>query len=765
MSSSLAPKRSQNRCAKTNLGLLVQKNKHQCKAKFPKKLNLVPKVICPGNCRKLDLRVSGRRNALGQVVGKRTDEWLSGTLGCLSGLLRCNTHTGPNHRVPLLPSTHDPECKKDCLSKKSLARMIACAQRAQRNTTGYYSGYITKRQPIGQFQLRQAARNLQHLASSINHRSATQQFHHVANRMLGDLEFRGHVRPATEEFNLAGNYDATDVTNAEFVRTYQTRTFHGAHLLHRLRYEQTEQAKERSMVSKVLRPFFNRKRPDSFTLSFEDAYGYRGDHPHLYYLNPWEFCKWWRVEYLKPPGSYSGNPKTRWTKKNAARELANSEKPPGEKLPAVAGVHYVVIEPESDAYVTFKNLPATAELRHRAVLVRNDRPKVPAPERSPMPSANKSEEERCRIFSVYLRPWVLDRNFASPHVPHIVDLDLEVSAVNRVSQPGPADGLRRFRGKWRRVMNRSSDSFSRLLSSASLPRSFVAAWSDYKSQHVVSHHAQRVIRNFLLTQLAESAEAAEPDDDDDDDEKKGRSWEEVDTSWVSLDIVHKILNTGQALRHEGEERKLNSRQTAFQTRMKSSMSTTHKTFSSTVTSTPDAPLKEDGFMSIETKTANQRKDQVKRTAPKTEGVTLFYDGYSVQKANTWLQNLCALPEDPKVVKVVPSAEQLSALRRIMERCKEEHAEEQREKIGTSEPLRGLLHGVPGAGKSQFLLWVKDFFLQVCAWQHGVQFVFLASQNTMCALIGGFTLHSWGQIVFRQKDGTPANTKKRRPQKT
>ena len=100
----------------------------------------------------------------------------------------------------------------------------------------------------------------------------------------------------------------------------------------------------------------------------------------------------------------------------------------------------------------------------------------------------------------------------------------------------------------------------------------------------------------------------------------------------------------------------------------------------------------------------------------------------------------------------------------MERCKEEHAEEQRERVGTSEPLRGLLHGVPGAGKSQFLLWVKEFFLQVCAWQHGVQFVFLASQNTMCSLIGGFTLHSWGQIVFRQKDGTPANTKKRRPQK-
>ena len=44
-----------------------------CKARFPllKRLTLVAKVICPGNARKHDLRVSGRRNAPGSILSRR----------------------------------------------------------------------------------------------------------------------------------------------------------------------------------------------------------------------------------------------------------------------------------------------------------------------------------------------------------------------------------------------------------------------------------------------------------------------------------------------------------------------------------------------------------------------------------------------------------------------------------------------------------------------------------------------------------------------
>ena len=52
-----------------------------------------------------------------------------------------------------------------------------------------------------------------------------------------------------------------------------------------------------------------------------------------------------------------------------------------------------------------------------------------------------------------------------------------------------------------------------------------------------------------------------------------------------------------------------------------------------------------------------------------------------------------------------------------------------------------------------------FFEEVCGWTHGVEFVHLASQHTITALIGGLTIHSFGNVKFRQKDGSLANVRK------
>ena len=67
---------------------------------------------------------------------------------------------------------------------------------------------------------------------------------------------------------------------------------------------------------------------------------------------------------------------------------------------------------------------------------------------------------------------------------------------------------------------------------------------------------------------------------------------------------------------------------------------------------------------------------------------------------------------------------------------------------------------PGAGKTQTLLWLRDFFTSLCAWTHGGEFVYLASQNTMAASIGGSTLHSYHKLSYKSKDGTTVATQKR-----
>ena len=65
----------------------------------------------------------------------------------------------------------------------------------------------------------------------------------------------------------------------------------------------------------------------------------------------------------------------------------------------------------------------------------------------------------------------------------------------------------------------------------------------------------------------------------------------------------------------------------------------------------------------------------------------------------------------------------------------------------------MLTWSPGAGKTQTLLWIREFFEDICGWTHGVEFVFGASQNAMAALIAGFTLHSFHKLSFKHKDGT------------
>ena len=76
-------------------------------------------------------------------------------------------------------------------------------------------------------------------------------------------------------------------------------------------------------------------------------------------------------------------------------------------------------------------------------------------------------------------------------------------------------------------------------------------------------------------------------------------------------------------------------------------------------------------------------------------------------------------------------------RRVYEYCVEQSIPHTPESEGMSTmPLYRLIHGLPGSGKSQVLLWVRDYFETVWHWTHGEQFVFVASMNSMADNIGG-----------------------------
>jgi hypothetical protein len=113
-----------------------------------------------------------------------------------------------------------------------------------------------------------------------------------------------------------------------------------------------------------------------------------------------------------------------------------------------------------------------------------------------------------------------------------------------------------------------------------------------------------------------------------------------------------------------------------------------------------------------------------------------------------------------VATMTPNEMQKQILDLIHERRIVEHLLENGEsapsKTCCPEPLLRLIHGLPGSGKTQVLRWLQSYFEEVWSWTLGLEFVFTAPLNSMASNIGGSTIHSWGQIGFKDRRGTLIN---------
>ena len=504
-----------------------KKEKMKCKADFPKDrlMNSRMRLICKGNAMKFGLRVSGRRNSFGSILGKRTCRWQSGTTPGFASVFRSNTHTQPNYRLPLLPETHDNElCSQQCLKAgpRNLKVTSKLAQRAQREATGYYCGYTSKRQPAGQFELKATAQCLDYVGSGLADKRVGQQWHRITQRTLSDLQHKCALRPATEEVNLSANLHEQDVTNAEFLRTFRSAVLPGAAYIKAL--EQEEARQEDRYFMKVL-PVRKADVGANRILVQPQAelYGYRGPDPRVHYLSPWEFIMFWEVESLRPPASSGHVSKTRWTSDPPTEEMKRERRP---------GKDYVVaddVAADSD-YVVFPDLPVLETFRHEWILRRCFRPMVPSVEGVRMPDRQSEKEGRSRLYSLYLRPWTLAPQHASTHVPHLRDL----GRVPHDLPPMP---------KRRRLTQKREDPGAEA-------RSYEAAWRWYIRGNIVSRHAQRIITQFLAASCSKST--SEDPRQQEEAQVRGENLHAMNSD-VSLTRVHNVLSQIVARAHASEK--------------------------------------------------------------------------------------------------------------------------------------------------------------------------------------------------------------------
>lgn len=384
-------------------------NSKICKHGFSKdkEMTVTVKVICKGNAKKHNLKIRGRRNALGSILGKRNCPWLCGTARPLAAVFRSNTNTMPNYRVPLLQCTHDPECGCDCLRDvRSLHKLSLIISKAAKTTTGYFGGYTSKRQPVGKHELAQSARTLNLLAQKIKGRGAYSQFCRVTSRMMTDLYGRGTCRTLPEEFNLTTNMQRQDSTAAEFLRSYQIREFRGSQYLFLLEQALQKESKPgKHFCILPVRPVTQKHR-NSEPIRWTTIYGYRGTDERIFSLCPWELWRYWDAVRLEAPCFYEEATFTTWTSAGAAKfardGLAeNAEYQPGVDYEPAAeapedGQEYIILPRTSGA--TQERMEA---FRATWILRKSSRPCVLAPTSTPLPHYSHSKEQRARICSVY----------------------------------------------------------------------------------------------------------------------------------------------------------------------------------------------------------------------------------------------------------------------------------------------------------------------------------------------------------------------------
>ena len=375
--------------------------------------------------------------------------------------------------------------------------------------------------------------------------------------------------------------------------------------------------------------------------SFSDCYGKRPNHPWIFHLNAWEFAMWWIAIAKK------------------TRTAAFVD----EKLAFVL---------EFD-----ENLDYTKELHKDYLLLRRTRPMVPAPMSMPMPSAcfskglerQERKERQARLSSIYMRPWTMVPQYATPHVPYLGRLHIVPDGVGR-----------------KRKGKQSGDD-----------RSYAAAWRWYLRGNILSDHQRRIISAFMALNSATSS--TDRGEDFSDELPKGTP-ESYDTARAasSVHALVKRMSAGTAGR-KGDVSKEDtaeggrSQQTALQ------LGEELWGLQGSRWQLGDDPLR---GVELEDPTANAATGEKVRK-PETSGMPVAlrlhpYVGYTAARRRVWFRAL-QRSERP------PNAEQLHFLESMADRLHSEAAEAAEVLKGGagSCPVNTAVLAPPGTGKTYCIL--------------------------------------------------------------
>ena len=663
----------------------------ECKSDFPRVRWLCADaiVLCPCALALHGFADGGRKNRLGALFGPCNNCWLNGCHPALLAALRGgNVDVQVPYRLPFKCAT----CGKS-LTRKQRWDIALAAQRAQDAQTGYCSDYCAKNQPMGMHEIKEFQKGHAALHGSI-HQQGLEYIgkRHVA-RLMSDAYCKGIVRGQVECCNLRANHIQGQIVSAERISTAGFVTFPGHAFL-----EAVERIVDTNAAQKApARKNFVRAKPTPMgarhlcEADLVRAYGHRPCDAECWWLSPYEFVMYWEIVPARVPKTrqeYEASDNTAWDVKLTPAGTRRIGTQAGDKLLRLrAGQHYRISVTETVDRRLFPNTPGNATLRNAWFLRRRGRPLCPHFAQSAVPRRfGDNVEQNARMAKVYFSAWTLDQARGTAAVPYV--------------------GQLRTSGE-----------------------SWEAALRRWASHALPCEETKRHLGNFLsVYRVRPAADAKENSDDDGADE--------------ALELSADLLPTALQTQPPGQ----NEKRTAATKHAQSAVSATGFELAETAwpQGKPSTALQPDktGLEQLDpkallraTKQAGARpKHSMGHIAagPSVEAsVRAIADPAAAEKALAWAnqlrQDVCNR-EQKEFCKVVA--------RRVAAELEMEPQD-----FGKEDPLRWVLHGGPGTGKSYALNLIrKGLFEEALGWQQGVEYQVVTFQAVMAEALAGDTIH-------------------------
>ena len=140
-------------------------------------------------------------------------------------------------RAPIQSETHE-ELPSDVHQHvhcgiRSLKEQASDMQSVMAALAGYFGGYTSKMQPIGERETKQLREATQRRVAGEASEGQATYFNKYVRRMLKDLEMRGTIRTSAETTNLSLHANNSDVLKGECIRTFPHVNFPASLLLKR----------------------------------------------------------------------------------------------------------------------------------------------------------------------------------------------------------------------------------------------------------------------------------------------------------------------------------------------------------------------------------------------------------------------------------------------------------------------------------------------------------------------------------------------------